>query len=275
MTTQSSMTIIRQKNQNLLQQNEGGFIDKVGSYQFLAEPFHCDFSDHLFLGHLGNHMLNAADYHSNERGFGMHYLNTIHRTWVLSRLVIEMEEIPKAYTNLTIETWVESAMRFFTNRNFKVSDATSGKVFGYGRSVWAMIDTETRQPTDILDIQDGKIKDYIVTDKECPIDKPGRVKMSQEAESVTTIDTFYSDVDINGHINSIKYIEHVLNLWSIDWYRHHHLRRIETAFVAEAHGGDRLTFCREETAPNDFSVRVTRAHDDTEVCRCRLLFSDM
>ena len=64
-------------------------LSKIGSYELLAEPFHCDFSHHLFMGHLGNHLLNAADFHSNDRGYGMTFLNPIHRTWVLSRLAIE------------------------------------------------------------------------------------------------------------------------------------------------------------------------------------------
>ena len=46
-------------------------MDKVGCYPFMAEPFHCDFNGRLFMGHLGNHMLNAADFHSSARGFGM------------------------------------------------------------------------------------------------------------------------------------------------------------------------------------------------------------
>ena len=50
-------------------------LSKIGSYDFLVEPFHCDFSNHIFLGHLGNHLLNAADFHSNERGYGMDYLD--------------------------------------------------------------------------------------------------------------------------------------------------------------------------------------------------------
>ena len=57
-------------------------MDKVGCYPFMAEPFHCDFSGRLFMGHLGNHMLNAADFHSSARGFGMKYLMTIKRSWV-------------------------------------------------------------------------------------------------------------------------------------------------------------------------------------------------
>ena len=134
-------------------------LSKVGRYDFLAEPFHCDFSHHLFMGHLGNHMLNAADFHSNDRGYGMTYLNPIHKTWVLSRLAIEMEEMPQAYDKFFVETWVESAMKFFTSRNFKVVGADD-KVYGYGRSIWAMIDTDTRQPTDIFSVRDGLISQY-------------------------------------------------------------------------------------------------------------------
>ena len=245
-------------------------MDKIGKYQFLAEPFHCDFSGRLFMGHLGNHMLNAADFHSTDRGFGMKYLMTIKRSWVLSRLAIEMNEMPEQYTKFNIETWVENAMRFFTQRNFDVSD-DSGKVYGYGRSVWAMIDTDTRQPCDILSIKDGAINQWIEAEKPCPIDKGGRVKMSDKAEFVHAIDTYYNDVDINGHINSVKYIEHVLDLWSIDWYKEHRIQRFEIAYVAESHAGDKLSFYREETAENEFCVRITRT-DGTECCRSKVKF---
>ena len=249
-------------------------MDKVGKYEFLAEPFHCDFSGKLFMGHLGNHMLNAADFHSTDRGFGMKYLMTIQRSWVLSRLAIEMDEMPSQYAKFNVETWVEGAMRFFTNRNFRVVGTTpegDEKVYGYGRSVWAMIDTESRQPTDILSIHDGAINQWIEKEKECPIEKCGRVKMSDDAEFVSTIDTHYNDVDINGHINSVKYIEHVLDLWSLSWYKEHRLKRFEIAYVAEAHEGDQLSFYREQTSEGEYCVRIVRS-DGTETCRSKLLF---
>ena len=245
-------------------------MDKIGCYEFLAEPFHCDFSQRLFMGHLGNHMLNAADFHSTDRGFGMKYLMTIHRSWVLSRLAIEMDEMPQMYTKFNVETWVESAMRYFTSRNFRVV-GQDGKVYGYGRSIWAMIDTESRQPTDIFAIDNGAINNWIVADKECPIDKGGRVKMGDAAQLVATIETKYNDVDINGHINSVKYIEHVLDLWDLDWYRQHHIRRFEIAYVAEAHQGDTLSFYREQTADNEFCIRICK-DGTTECCRSKVIF---
>jgi acyl-ACP thioesterase len=245
-------------------------MNKVGCYSFLAEPFHCDFSGRLFMGHLGNHMLNAADFHSTDRGFGMKYLMTINRSWVLSRLAIEMDEMPQQYTKFNVETWVESAMRYFTSRNFAVT-SEDGKIYGYGRSIWAMIDTESRQPTDIFAIDNGAINNWIVNDKECPIDKGGRVKMSDDAQLVRTIDTYYNDVDINGHINSVKYIEHVLDLWPLDWYRDHQIKRFEIAYVAEAHAGDQLSFYRETLNDAEFCIRIVRT-DGIECCRSKVIF---
>lgn len=253
-------------------------MDKVGKYLFLAEPFHCDFSHRLFMSHLGNHLLNAADFHSSERNFGMTYLNPIHKTWVLSRLAVEMVEMPLQYTEFFVETWVESALKYFTNRNFRVVGG-DGHVFGYGCSVWAMIDTDTRQPQDIFAIHDGEITSWIEPSKNCPIEKSSRVKMTSEAEYIHSINTCYSDVDVNGHVNSVKYIEHVLDLFDMDWHRTHRVKRFEIAYVAESHGGDKLSFYREQTGDNEFCVRIVKSSDidsrDIEVCRSKVNFIDI
>lgn len=250
-------------------------LSKTGSYSFLVEPFHCDFSHRLFMGHLGNHLLNAADFHSNERGYGMDYLSTVHRTWVLSRFVIEMSSMPRAYKHINIETWVEDVMKYFTSRDFKVI-GKDDTVLGYGRSIWAMIDTETRQPVDILDVRDGLINEYIEKTKQCPIAPFTRVRIGKDIPMSSSVKACYSDVDINGHVNSVKYIEHILDLWDIDWYRSHSLKRLEIAYIAEAHYGDTLSFFCDEERDGVFSVRVMKETDGVdgakEVCRCRAEF---
>lgn len=252
-------------------------LDKVGSYSFLTAPFHCDFSNRIFLSNLGNSLLNAADFHSNERNFGMHYLNTIHKTWVLSRLSIEIIEMPQAYSSYLVETWVDGVMRGFTHRNFRVIDALSGKIYAYGRSIWAMIDTETRQPTDLLAVNDGLIVDYIEREKECDMQPFSRVKIEKDARLRQTVLTHYSDVDPNGHINSIKYVEHLLNLWSIEWYQQHDIKRLDVAYVAESHCGDRLHYYVEEQEKGTFAIAIKKeepmGEEQIEVCRLKLTFA--
>ena len=252
-------------------------LDRVGTYGFTAEPFHCDFTKRLFIGHLGNHLLNAADFHATERGFGMDYLNPENKTWVLSRLAVEMAEMPVEYKRFNVETWIEGVMKYFTHRNFRIVDPDDGsRIYGYGRSIWAMIDTGTRQPQDILAVKDGAIAQYVYADRPCPMAPLSRVKMSNGARFVASVDTHYSDVDVNGHINSIKYIEHVLNLFSLDWHATHRISRFDIAYVAESHYGDRLDFYREDSADNAVCIRIQKvgSNDDepVEVCRCRIAF---
>jgi len=264
-------------------------LDKVGRYEFLAEPFHCDFSSSLFMGHLGNHLLNAADFHSNDRGYGMNYLMPRHKTWVLSRLAIEMNDMPKSYDKFFVETWVESAMKYFTARDFKICGTPSEQeqaegmvehVYGYGKSVWAMIDTETRQPVDIFALHDGLINEYIETEKPCPIAPSSRVKMGSDAKLVRTIDTYYNDVDVNGHINSVKYIEHVLDLFDLEYYKAYFLQRFEIAYVAESHQGDQLRFylepVNESENVQEYCIKITKMSNNSpkevEVVRSKVKF---
>lgn len=246
---------------------------KVGAYRFLVEPFHCDFSDHIFWGHLGNAMLNAADYHSSDRGYGVSELNKIHKTWVLSRFAIELQDTPVSYDHLIIETWVEAAMKFFTSRNFAVKNADTGHVYGYGRSVWAMIDTDTRQPTDLLSVHDGLIMQYVEASRPCPIANPGRVVVSADAPFDSSFVAHYSDIDINGHVNSVKYIEHVLDLFDVEYYRTHRLQRLEIAYVAESHEGDELAFYKQQTGDDAYAVKLVRRGEKNEtVVRCSVKF---
>ena len=128
-------------------------LNKIDIHPIYIEPFHVDFTGRVFMGVLGNHLLNAAGNHSQKRGWGIGALNETHHTWVLSRLSIEMMEMPRNYQHCQVRTWVESVMKLFTTRNFAIEDA-EGRPMGYARSVWAMIDMETRRPCDLLNLYD-------------------------------------------------------------------------------------------------------------------------
>lgn len=243
--------------------------NKIGSYDFVAEPFHVDFTEKLTMGVLGNHLLNCAGIHAAERGFGIAELNENHYTWVLSRLAVEMEEMPRAYEKFSIRTWVENVYRLFTDRNFEIVNA-AGKPIGYARSIWAMISMETRKPADLLALHGGGITDYIC-DKECPIEKAGRVKVN-EAEPVARYTAKYGDIDLNGHVNSVKYIEHALNLFPLKMFREKSLRRFEVAYVAESYYGDTLCFYREQVGEGEYDIEIKK--NDTEVVvRIKMIFN--
>ena len=242
--------------------------NKIGNYPFVAEPFHVDFTGRLTMGVLGNHLLNCAGFHASERGFGIAEINENHYTWVLSRLAIELEDMPRQYEDFSINTWIENVYRLFTDRNFELRDK-NGKTIGYARSVWAMISMETRKPADLISLHGNNLGQY-VSDRECPIDKPGRIKVSVDAP-VEEYQTRYSDIDINGHVNSIKYIEHILDLFPMDTFKEKQVKRFEMAYVAESYYGDTLSFYLEEKNENEYDVEVKKNNQEV-VVRSKVIF---
>lgn len=251
-------------------------MQKIDIYPIYIEPFHVDFTGRVFMGVLGNHLLNAAGNHSQKRGWGISALNENHHTWVLSRLSIEMTEMPRNYQHCQVSTWVESVMKLFTTRNFAIKDA-EGNPMGYARSVWAMIDTETRRPCDLVTLYDGDLLNYVVSDEEnvCPIEGHGRFRF-RDAQLVRTLTTCYSDIDINGHVNSIKYIEHILNLFSRQQMERG-IKRFEIAYKAESYMGDTLSFYVQPVDDNEIDVEVRKNISEESngdvVCQAKVRFN--
>ena len=139
----------------------------------------------------------------------------------------------------------------------------NGKTIGYARSVWAMISMETRKPADLISLHGNNLGQY-VSDRECPIDKPGRIKVSVDAP-VEEYQTRYSDIDINGHVNSIKYIEHILDLFPMDTFKEKQVKRFEMAYVAESYYGDTLSFYLEEKNENEYDIEVKKNNQEVVV----------
>lgn len=247
--------------------------NKIGKYNFVAEPFHVDFTGHLTMGVLGNHLLNCAGFHASDRGFGIASLNENDYTWVLSRLAIELEDMPYQYEPFSVQTWVENVYRLFTDRNFALINK-DGKKIGYARSVWAMISLQTRRPADLLTLHGGSIADY-VCDESCPIEKPSRIKVATN-EPTDVITVKYSDIDINGHVNSIRYIEHILDLFPIEAFQEKRIRRFEMAYIAESYFGDTLSFYKEEKPDGsiDVEVRKNKGESQEVVCRSKVIFQN-
>lgn len=253
----------------------GGAEEATESLHLITDAFHCDFRHKLCLGHLGNDMLNAADIHSTKRNFGMTYLNTLNKTWVLSRLAIELNDMPKEHDHISITTWVENAMKYFTKRNWEITSEDGTKVYGYGKSIWAMIDLTTREPQDIFAVNDGTITSYIHAEKECPMKDVSRVR-TPEMTDYTEFTVRYSDLDVNGHLNSVRYLDHVMDTFTLDYLKNHQIQRLEIAYVAEGRWNDtiRIYHRQDENQLNNYFrfVRIEADGTETELARLMLLF---
>ncbi len=244
--------------------------DTKGRYTFEVEPFTEDFQGSISWANLGNTLLRCAQWHAASHGFGFGPQSPEHLTWVFSRLIIEMQRRPRTGEAFEVTTWPSEIFRQFTVRLFEVRDAAGG-LLGSAYSVWALIDVRTRQPADLLHLPTGNFTDFLIPAPGFPIAGPGRIRVkSQEPALVRTARV--SDLDINGHVNSIRSLEMVLDLFPLELYRTHTVRRVELAYAKEAFCGDKLHFFCEEAAPLTYNVEVRRAAGDVTL-RAQVLFS--
>lgn len=239
---------------------------KVGEFQFVTEPYLSDFRGRVTIPMIGNYLLQVASKHAAERGFGYSDMSEKHTAWVLSRLAIEIIEYPAVSESITLYTWVDEVGRLFTSRCFELVNS-EGKTFGYARSIWAAIDVNTRRPT-LLDI--NRIGEYI-SDRPCPIEKPGKIAPIENETEGSLYVVKYSDLDINGHLNSMKYIEHLLDLFDIELFKTKDIKRFEIAYQSEGKYGMELMLHKLKMDSDSYSLSI--CNGGKAICRASVVWS--
>lgn len=234
-------------------------------YIYDIEPQDVDFMRKVSLKSLTNFILITASKNANENGFGIMDLQKKNLTWVLSRLVIEMDRIPSEDDSIGIETWVEKIGTAFTTRDFRISDAND-VVIGYATSTWAVMDMKTRRSIS-LDLIPS-MKEYIV-DESTPIGDPEHLT-SVAGEIVNSFTVRYSKIDVNNHANSLFYVQWISDSFSLDFYRTHKIKRFEINFLKELTIDDKGKVHREEVAPGNFCFEII-TRDKGVACRARIL----
>ncbi|MDO4755077.1 MAG: thioesterase [Parabacteroides sp.] len=233
---------------------------KEGVFHFITEAYLSDFRGRITFPMIGNFLLKAASTHAGERGFGYNEMSERNTAWVLSRLAVELTDYPAVSEEITIYTWVDEVGRLFTSRCFEFVDS-SGKTFGYARSIWAAIDIQTRRPT----ILDAEALSVYVSDRPCPIEKPGKILAVENETEGVPYTVKYSDLDINGHLNSVKYIEHLLDLFDIELFKTKEIKRFEIAYQSEGRYGMNLMLHNKEISLEKYNMSI--CNEGKAICR--------
>lgn len=245
--------------------------ERVGQYIYKVESFHLDCTERLSLTVLGNQLLNAAARHAESLGFGRETLRRQDLAWVFSRLLIQMDRYPLEFEEYTICTWVAGASRWFSDRRFAVLDASECPI-GYATSMWAMINLTTRQPVDILEAV-PQYGNHVLTEgaPDCPVSRSGRAKVTAD-EPVRSFAPLFCDIDYNGHFNSIKYIEHLLNALPMELLRYRPVHRFEISYSAECHYGEPLAIYVSTANDEEYDMELRKA-DGTVASRAKVVLA--
>ena len=168
----------------------------------------------------------------------MDALNKDNFSWVLSRIAFEFDYRPEEYVKYEIATWISDYGRVLSTRNFTLTDTASGREFGRAVTQWAMIDLRSRSALDLSWVGDAHA-DAIV-DAPSPPDKPRKIREVNPAQSVEH-NVVYSDIDFNRHVNTMRYIEMMIDMLPVELLMQETPVRFDIHFLRECRYGQTLS----------------------------------
>lgn len=206
-------------------------------FQCKVEPKHVDFTSRVSVSSMCEIMLYVAGLDAYNRGFGIDVLAGKNFGWVLSRMCVELDYMPKEYDEFTVHTWISDYNRLSSTRNFTLTDA-NGNLFGRAVSQWCMLDFDTRMPVDMNTLQ--KVHDGTIVDAPSPCERPRRLG-AVVGEPITEHKVVYSDIDFNRHMNTMRYIDLIFDSMPIEVPEKLEAWRMDVNFMREALYGDMLS----------------------------------
>ena len=204
------------------------------SHHYVLTAGESDAEGRMPLTLITERIIEVATEHANALGIGYDALITKNIGWVLSRLSIEMRRFPRSTDHYTFTSWIESYNRHFSERNFAITDA-AGNILGHARTVWVAMDFATRSVADITAFERER---FPIADLPCPISKTPRIP-SPGPEAEVDVYTFrYRDLDFNRHVNTVRYLDLILNHWPLEHFDRMVPARFDIMFHHECRFGD-------------------------------------
>jgi acyl-ACP thioesterase len=224
-----------------------------------------DFNQRATLEAICHDFLEAAWEHAEVLGVGYRFLAAQQKFWVLSRLLMKVEKYPRWGDCAVLKTWPRPPKSIFALRDFELLNSDGAQLLG-GSSAWLVLDATSRRPQRLEKVI-GAIRTF--PDRMAIGEDPAKLTDDGAGQVQLTTAVRYSDLDVNSHVNSARYVRWLLDSYGLDFHRVHSIRRLEINYVSETLGGETISIHSQETAPLHFSHALMKS-DGAEVCRARL-----
>lgn len=170
----------------------------VHTHQLEVRGYEAGPDGFVHLQQLCNYLQDAADANAHALGVGFGALLERNRAWVLARLRIVINRLPRFGDSLMVLTWASGSNKLYAFRQFRVLNGD--ELLCRAASAWPMLDVEKRvairMPEEVRAIQP-------------PLDAPGELPLEPDKvqdlatpASEVLFTVRHADLDYNGHVNN-------------------------------------------------------------------------
>lgn len=243
-------------------------VDGVYIQQFKVQSYQVDRTLNLSMTYMLDMLQEAAFNHVMECGMGWNHLRKENAFWALSKLYVKVNRMPAWNEMVTVSTWGKPAGFVIWPRDYEMHDV-DGNVLVQATSDWVILDVPTSKPqratrfTDRFALNGNKVAIETSAPKISPVEK--------ESDGLT-LPVLLSDIDMNQHVNNVKYVQWALDSFPREFVMNHKIVELAINFIAQAKWGDSYRFAHNFTTSNTIETAIRSAADDHDYCRLRTVW---
>lgn len=209
----------------------------IAEREYKVHNYEADGNGRILISSLMNYLEDMAIEQASEFGSGIEYLKQNNIAWVVYKWQVKVNKYACVGEKLKVRTWPHTYRKFYAYRKHEIENS-NGEVIVEADSIWFMIDINKRRPC--------KISDEIVkmfglkegTKEEIAFDK---LSAPSSAEIEKTFQVRYSDIDMNEHVNNVKYIAWSLETVPMEIIKKLQLKQLNINYEKETTYGAKVT----------------------------------
>ena len=191
---------------------------------------------------------DAATIHATLLGLSREDLIRRHgAVWILSRIRYELTRPLKFAETITVHTWPSTAKGALIRRDFDI--LADGRPAGEAFSAWVVLDLSARRP-----LRPGVVYNAFdgVPLEKCKNRELLKIHPEGSPQPAGDRTVRYSDLDINGHLNNVRYADVICDALEFDKLSGRYISEMQINFTAECRPGDIIALDRAHSGEKAF-----------------------
>ncbi|KAK7280402.1 hypothetical protein RJT34_25466 [Clitoria ternatea] len=160
--------------------------------------------------------------------------------WVVSRMQVLIDYYPIWGEVLEIDTWVGASGKNGMRRDWLIRSQATGHIFARATSTWVMMNRKTRRLSKMPEEVRAEVAPWFIEKLAIKEDAPEKiVKLDKEAKYMNSnLKPRRSDLDMNQHVNNVKYVRWMLETIPDQFLEGHQLSGITLEYRRECGSSD-------------------------------------
>ncbi len=229
-----------------------------------------DIKGRLKVSSLENYLIQSAINSASKLGFGFNDLQRNSLFWVLSRISIEIYRPVLWDEDITIETWPKNLEKILYLRDFIVRDSAN-KIIAKSTSGWLAIDSNSKRPKKIDAIKPKVF--YILKDKHALEETPPKISSVKKGD-IFEVKTLFSDIDLNGHLTSTRYLDKMTDTFPTDFLIKNYPKQISINYIKETIPEEIIEITREQNSEKSFTFEGKNLSNNAISFRGKIDFTE-